>query len=242
MRRWLPAIPLLLPLAARAHGLEAAGFLAGVAHPVGGADHLLAMVAVGIVSTRAGRGLLWALPATFLAGMALGFACGLGGIQFAGAERGVVLSVIVLGLIVALPGRWLPYAAALVVLAFGWCHGYAHGQEWPSHTSPWSFALGFLGTTAGLHAIGAITGLLYLEQPRPAPFFAATGLLVCAVGAAMALISGAPGVSPRSCANGAWLPASVQDPRFDKLPWALQPPRVQAKLTGRADTAQVSTH
>ena len=186
MVRWLLPIVLAVPMAARAHGLEAAGFLAGAAHPVGGADHLVAMVAVGIVSTRAGRGLLWALPAAFLVGMALGFACGLAGLPFADSERAIVLSVVVLGLMVALPGRWLPYAATVVVTAFGWCHGHAHGREWPAHGSPWGFGLGFLGTTAGLHAIGAVTGLLFLEQPRPARFFAATGLLVCTMGAAMA--------------------------------------------------------
>lgn len=192
MRAVLLWAALLLPLAARAHGLEAAGFLAGVAHPMGGADHLLAMVAVGIVSTRGGRGLLWGLPAAFLAGMTLGFLCGLRGWHFGHAEQGVALSVCVLGAMVALPARWLPWAATLVVFAFGWCHGYAHGQAWPIQASPWGFALGFLGTTAGLHAIGAITGLLYLEQPRPARFFATTGVLVCTAGAAMALAGGLP--------------------------------------------------
>lgn len=184
---------LLLVLAASgphawSHGLQAAGFLAGLAHPMGGADHLLAMVAVGIVSTRAGRGLVWGLPATFLAGMVVGFLCGLGGIACSAAEQGIVLSVIVLGLLVAAPGRWQPYAASLVVLAFGWCHGYAHGQEWPAQTSPWRFAAGFLGTTAGLHAIGVITGLLYREQPQPQRFFTATGLAVSALGALMAVL------------------------------------------------------
>ena len=185
---WLLALVAAAPCA-RAHGLEAAGFLAGLAHPVGGADHLLAMVAVGIVSTRAGRGLAWALPITFLVGMVIGFLCGFGGLPFAGAEHGIVLSVMVLGLLVALPGRWLPYAASVVVLAFGWCHGFAHGREWPAHASPWGFALGFLGTTAGLHAIGVITGLLYREQPQPQRCYTATGLAVSAVGALMAVAS-----------------------------------------------------
>lgn len=189
--------PLLLvaltPAAAHAHGLGAAGFLAGVAHPVGGADHLIAMVAVGLVSTRAGRGLLWSLPAAFLFAMAVGFASGLARVQFAYAEQAVVLSVIVLGLTVALPGRPVLYTGYLLVLVFGWCHGHAHASEWPAHTSPWGFAIGFLGTTAGLHAIGAITGLLYFEQARPQRFFAGTGLLFCSIGAALAMGCGAPG-------------------------------------------------
>lgn len=171
------------------HGLEAAGFLAGVAHPIGGADHLLAMIAVGIVSTRAGRAFAWGLPAVFLAGMVCGFLCGWRGVRFSGAEDGIVLSVLVLGLLVAVPGRCLAYAASTVVLAFGWCHGYAHWCEWPAHATPWGFAAGFLGTTAGLHAIGVITGLLYREQKQPQRFFTTTGVVLSAVGAAMAVAS-----------------------------------------------------
>lgn len=53
--------------------------------------------------------------------------------------------------------------------------------------SPWAFALGFIGTSAGLHAIGVISGLLLLEHPRPARCFRITGLLVATAGATMAL-------------------------------------------------------
>lgn len=187
LRGGWPWLLLVIAGTAHAHGLEAAGFVAGLAHPMGGADHLLAMVAVGIVSTRAGRAFVWALPCTFVAGLAIGFVCGLAGPHLPLVERGVVLSVIVLGVMVARPGRWLPVLATVVVLGFGWCHGYAHGQEWPMQASPWAFALGFIGTSAGLHAIGVISGLLLLEHPRPARCFRITGLLVATAGATMAL-------------------------------------------------------
>jgi urease accessory protein len=45
---------------------------------------------------------------------------------------------------------------------FGVFHGYAHGGEMPAAASPALYALGFAVSTAGLHLLGAITGLLVL--------------------------------------------------------------------------------
>jgi len=60
MKLWrgLPLLLLImLPHPALAHGLVGNDLMAGLAHPVGGWDHLLAMVAVGIISTKIGDGL-----------------------------------------------------------------------------------------------------------------------------------------------------------------------------------------
>ena len=47
---------LLIPALAEAHpGHSGAGFTHGFAHPLGGADHLLAMVAVGLWAAQLGR-------------------------------------------------------------------------------------------------------------------------------------------------------------------------------------------
>jgi urease accessory protein len=64
---------LLLPAAAAAHPHHdhAGGFLDGVAHPLFGTDHLLAMVAVGLWAAFAGGRALWALPLAFLGAMAV---------------------------------------------------------------------------------------------------------------------------------------------------------------------------
>ena len=65
MRRFLIPMPLisaaLLPLPALAHtGVgPVAGFAAGVAHPLGGADHLMAMVAVGLLAGLLGGRAIW---------------------------------------------------------------------------------------------------------------------------------------------------------------------------------------
>ena len=54
----------LIPTAAFAHPAigDAHGFVAGFAHPLGGLDHILAMVTVGIFAWQLGGRALWLVP------------------------------------------------------------------------------------------------------------------------------------------------------------------------------------
>ena len=75
--RALPAVALLmwLPAGAFAHtaeGAAGAGFLTGFRHPLGGLDHVLAMLAVGMWGAQLGTPAIWALPVAFPQVMALG--------------------------------------------------------------------------------------------------------------------------------------------------------------------------
>lgn len=47
---------------------------------------------------------------------------------------------------------------------FGFSHGYAHGTEIPHTANALKYILGFSITTSGLHIIGAVGGLLILEE------------------------------------------------------------------------------
>src|SRR5258708_10491488 len=71
----------LIPTAAFAHpGLgDAHGFVAGFAHPLGGLDHILAMVTVGIFAWQLGGRALWLVPAAFVLAIAAGGALGIAG-------------------------------------------------------------------------------------------------------------------------------------------------------------------
>ena len=60
------AITLLIPNIASAHtGVgDTSGFWHGLAHPIGGLDHILAMVAVGLWAAQIGGKALWIVPST----------------------------------------------------------------------------------------------------------------------------------------------------------------------------------
>jgi len=150
-----------LPQLAFAHtGVGAVhGFDAGFAHPMGGLDHLLAMVTVGIFAYQLGGRAMWAVPATFVALMAVGGALGIGGIGLPFVEVAIGLSVVVLGLVVAF-GVKAPLAAAMAVAGvFAVFHGHAHGTEMPLDASGLGYGLGFVSATALLHLAGLSLGM-----------------------------------------------------------------------------------
>ena len=73
---WLAAAA--WPVLAQAHpGHDAGiGYVSGALHPLGGFDHLLALVAVGLLAARMGGRALLAIPAAFLALLAAGIVLG----------------------------------------------------------------------------------------------------------------------------------------------------------------------
>lgn len=152
----------LIPTAALAHtGVGAtSGFMHGFMHPLGGLDHLLAMVLVGMFAYQLGGRAMWLVPATFIAVMAVGGFLGIAGIPVPFVEIGIALSVVVLGAIVAF-GVKAPVAVAMgVVGLFAVFHGHAHGTEMPLDSSGAVYGAGFMLATALLHAAGVGIGFL----------------------------------------------------------------------------------
>lgn len=141
-------------------GLEQANsFAAGIAHPLGGADHILAMVAVGLWGAIAGGRALWVWPLAFVATMLAGFAAATVGLQVPFVEPAVVASIVVLGLSIALARSAPIWLGALISGLFAFFHGHAHGTE-STVASVIPYAAGFALATAGLHAAGILAGLL----------------------------------------------------------------------------------
>jgi urease accessory protein len=160
--RALAAILMLAPTSAFAHfGADHThSFAEGFAHPLGGLDHILAMVTVGLLAWQLGGRAIWLVPATFVSLMALGGALGVAGEPLSAVEYGVAASLIVLGAMVAL-GMKAPIAvAAAIVGMFAMFHGYAHGMETPADASGSAFAAGFILATMVLHACGIALGFL----------------------------------------------------------------------------------
>jgi len=156
LRKTLYAIALFLtPAVAFAHpGHDSSSLLAGVAHPLSGLDHLLAMLAVGLWAAQQHGAARWALPLTFVTAMLLGGLLGFAGVEIPLMESGIAGSVMALGLLVAVAAR-LPIVVAMgLTTLFAVSHGVAHGLELPALASPWGYAAGFVAATAALHALG----------------------------------------------------------------------------------------
>jgi urease accessory protein len=149
---------LALPNYVFAHGLGGHGFSSGFFHPFSGLDHLLAMVAVGIISTQISNKAIWKLPVAFVIFMVIGGLIAFGGLMIPLTEIGIAISVLIFGVFIAFSKKVsLKWAIACVAL-FAIFHGHAHGTEIPIIASPLLFAIGFILSTVILHISGVMIG------------------------------------------------------------------------------------
>jgi len=153
---------LLLPGVALAHtGVGATtGFIHGFSHPISGADHMLAMVAVGLWVAQIGGRALWVVPCTFVCVMALGGVLGFTGVTVPFVEEGIMVSILILGILIAGAFKLPLIYSSLLVGLFAIFHGHAHGAEMPASMSAASYAVGFALATAMLHMAGIGLGML----------------------------------------------------------------------------------
>ncbi len=174
-----------VPFPASAHSSTGdAGLTAGFMHPLTGPDHLLAMVAVGMVSVVLGRAAVWQVPAAFLTAMAVGATAGFLGLRVPYGELAVAASVLLLGLALMFPSltRWRAAVYAGVVL-FGFNHGHAHGVELPGSAAPLPFSFGFLAASLFLHVCGLFAAEFLSERPWQIRLRRLIGSVIAAAGA-----------------------------------------------------------
>src|SRR2546423_3731360 len=104
LRRLLPVMLMVLcPALAHAHvgPGQTQGLASGLTHPITGLDHVCAMIAVGLWAAQRGGRALWLAPLTFISVMAIGGILGMAGFALPFVERGIVVSVLVLGVLIA---------------------------------------------------------------------------------------------------------------------------------------------
>lgn len=197
--RWVGAvlavmIAVIVAGAAEAHslGVAAAGFSAGLAHPLVGLDHLLAMIAVGLwavqIAERTERAAaLWLVPGAFVAMMAAGGVVAMAGVPMAQVELGILGSLVVLGLLIALAPHWPVWAGVAMAGAVALFHGHAHGAEAPQAASETLYAAGFIVTTIFLHGVGISLGLV-LRDGRTGLAARSGGAGIAAAGLALYIL------------------------------------------------------
>ena len=157
------------------------GFGNGFVHPLHGLDHMLAMVAVGLWAAQLGGRARWLVPASFVGVMALGGALAMAGLRVPFTEAGILLSVLVLGSLVAVAVRF-PLAASMAIVGlFAFFHGHSHGTEMPANAVGYAYGTGFALATALLHGCGIGIGVL-AQQSAKQPVIRFAGAAIAVAG------------------------------------------------------------
>lgn len=139
------------------------GFLAGLAHPFSGIDHLLVMMAIGLWAGKIGGSACWQLPLTFVLMMTISAVFGMTGL--ASIEIGVAASVMAMGFLIAIN---LPTNRAIqlsITALFAMLHGFAHGAEL-SFENGSQVAFGMVLATALLHVAGLLLASQRIKMSR----------------------------------------------------------------------------
>jgi urease accessory protein len=160
---------LISPAIAHPSSTSTASFSAGVAHPFSGLDHIAAMVAVGLWAALKGDRALWVWPVTFISVMLFGGMLGMAHVTVPFVEPGILVSVVALGLAVALAIDLPVTVGAAIIGIFALLHGHAHGTEVAETINGLEYMAGFVVATATLHALGISLALdAHCGTARPA--------------------------------------------------------------------------
>ncbi|MDJ0741702.1 MAG: HupE/UreJ family protein [Gammaproteobacteria bacterium] len=145
---------------AEAHGHPSAstGLTAGLTHPLLGWEHVLSILAVGLLVAHQDFRPSRRLATMFLV-VTLVSACGATFLPtIPTAQAGVAWSALALGLLLTVAVRPPALLAASIVGIFALLYGYLHGMALPPGANAVIFGLGFLITTTLLLVAGVWMG------------------------------------------------------------------------------------
>lgn len=190
LRSTLTIMLMGLPAVAMAHpggeGLHNHSWLQGLMHPFVGIDHLIAMLAVGVWAAQLGGRARWQVPAAFIGVMMIGAGMGMSGVAVPYVEQGIIVSLLILGALIAFTLRLPLGMSSSLVGVFALFHGVAHGMELPASSSAFPYIAGFVFATALLHGAGLLFGDC-LHRVAKVSLNRYAGAIISAVGLWMAL-------------------------------------------------------
>ena len=134
----------------------------GLLHPLTGIDHLLVLMAVGLLAAKQGGKALFAFPAVFLALMAFGALLNSYALQIPFVESLIALSLIAFGLLIIAndklrsPAHPILFSGASVFAVF---HGYVHAAEIPADANAVLYLSSLMLMSLGICLIGCALGL-----------------------------------------------------------------------------------
>jgi len=160
------------------------GFLSGVGHPVIGIDHLVFVIAIGLLAALS-RNLGMVIPTAFVVATALGTAIHLKGVDLPAAELVISASVLLMGIFLAREKQMNISALAVLAAIAGIFHGYAYGESivGAETVALGAYLLGFCLIQLGVSAIAFYLGKRIIARPyKPALMLRFAGFTICGIG------------------------------------------------------------
>ena len=173
---------LSISISMNAHGTHGTGLMAGVSHPILGLDHLLAILCIGFLSAQLNIKSSWMIPLSFAIAMLVSGWLGIGTEGFTGMEQGIAISVIVMGILVAIKNKIGIVPAALLAGVIGFFHGYAHGVEMPEESKPFVYISGYLLGVALIFLVSIGIGNVLLKNDKNAELLRFVGAFIAGMG------------------------------------------------------------
>ncbi|MEL6580524.1 MAG: HupE/UreJ family protein [Cyanobacteria bacterium J06621_12] len=161
-----------------------AGFFSGIGHPVIGIDHLIFVIAIGLLaSLRNKLGLI--LPTAFVIATAIGTGIHLQSVDLPGAELIISASVLIMGIFLAQKNQVNLALITIAAAIAGIFHGYAYGESiiGAETMALGAYLLGFCSIQLAISAIAFYLGQKVINQPRKSALLLRfAGFTVCGVG------------------------------------------------------------
>ncbi len=133
--------------------------ISGLLHPLTGIDHLLVLMAVGLIAAKQGGKAMFALPAVFFALMAAGALLNVYAVQIPFVELFIALSLVAFGLLVTINQKQRSKMLFLGVAFFAVFHGYVHATEIPADSSAVQYFSALMLMSLAICLSGCVLGL-----------------------------------------------------------------------------------
>lgn len=158
-------------------------FSAGLTHPFLGLDHLMAIFLTGLWASRKNKNIYLISFATVVGCMFVGAALGYWGKEMPLIEKGIAVSVAILGGVLLSHSKNSDSATKDLFICFligciFMLHGYAHGPQWHSHAEEWSlYIIGLLMGTSLIFFLSERLGFYINQHAFYSLFYRASGLI-----------------------------------------------------------------
>lgn len=175
------------PLGGKTPSNALEGLLSGIGHPVIGLDHLIFVIASGLLAAAMGRQLI--VPVVFVLASLLGTGIHLMSIDLPMPELVISASVLLFGVLLALKKRPNSKIVTMLAVMAGLFHGFAYGEAiFGAEMGPLvAYLLGFASVQFAIAVAAYWIGVrVFQTSPDSSPLaLRFAGFMICGVGATL---------------------------------------------------------